>query len=96
MEEKKLWSIDRMYIYEHATCDESIRSCVQADPIGTVLATEEDVNKAIDLDWNKPSIRDEQSGMVYRPIEATELSIGGIDALETILAYEKPNIELDV
>lgn len=94
MEEKKLWSIDRMYIHEYTACDGSNESCIQADPIGTVLATEEEINKAIDLDWNKPSIRDEQSGMIYRPIEATELNIGGIDVLETILVHEKPNIEL--
>lgn len=96
MEEKKLWSIDRMYIHKYTACDGSIESCVQADPIGTVLATEDEINKAIDLDWNKPSIRDEQSGIAYRPIEATELSIGGIDVLEMILAYEKPNLEMAV
>ena len=93
MEEKKLWSIDRMYVDEYTACDGSIESCVQAEQIGTVLATEDEINKAINVEWNKPSIHDEQSNMVYRPIEATEMSIGGIDVLEMILAYEKPNSE---
>ena len=85
-----------MYFDTYTTCDESIESYLRADPIATILATEEEINKAIDLDWNKPSIRDEQSGMVYRPIEATELNVGGIEALEMILADEKPNQELIV
>ena len=89
MGEKKLWSIDRMYIHEYIACDGYMESCIEADPIATILATEEEINKVIDLDWNKPTICDKPSGMVYRPIEATELSVGGIEVLKTILADEK-------
>ena len=94
MSEKCLWSIDRVYLYSYESCSGNTQMRMQADPIGTVMATKEEIDVLLDLDWNKPSIKDPFApNYIYRPINATKLEINDIELIKSIIEDYRPAIE---
>lgn len=91
MSEKRLWSIDRVYLDPYESCSGDLPMRIQMDPIGTIVATKEEVDALLDLDWNKPSIRDPFApGHIYRPVHATELNVDTLEAIKACMEAYRP------
>lgn len=91
MSEKCLWSIDRVYLDRYESCSGDTQMRIQADPIGTVVATKEEIDALLDLDWNKPAIRDPFAPTyIYRPINAAKLEIDDIESIKSIIEDYRP------